>query len=327
MFKKVISILSVLVFVSGTSLLAQQAAGSAPTEAAGTSKTKKATNVSGSLKELQATETIQDEGIEQTTENFKEFASLVEKARIDRETKWKERNVDPNNFENTFRKIQFAPRNSYVRYVEDLEKDVTIEGKTVKGNILLEGFGEVADVTKEIQNAVKISTSQGNSSAKTIAFNQGRVGIEIMQYDFIKERTKENESVAVGSQRKSVALLYKKSGDNLTLDMVVTRIVNDHLREGTKEIQLIIDPTPLDPGLDDLIIIDRYNQKPAKATILGTVLNSANSPYRLKFKQSFYQQHLANFYRMYRLVLGFSSEDDSEYQHGVITDLKRSLQY
>ena len=293
--------------------------------------------------ELQVTEKIQEANIQTANNRFATLWWLVDMARADRKVAAKELK-DPLNFENTYRLLKFTPRNTYVRYVTDIQElDPDPKTKKIKGSFVLSGFGAakldsdaqppdpenpkrplglLAQQKKKVDEATK-----NGVKAVDIQFNQGRIGIELTQFEFIYE-TDEESRATVGSRRKSVALFYKKGGDGkMTLDLVVTRIVQDHLRNGVKFIQLVLDPTPLTPEMDDVIIYDRYNQKPTDITVLGMMSNTPNNPHRLHFKQKFYVKLTDHFYRLYRMLAGYAKRDGNDYNQKVLEKLEKTLEY
>lgn len=276
--------------------------------------------------ELQKTERIQDKNIISSNQMLAGFGHLVEQARTDRLVKWQEVNVDAMSFENTFRLLKFTPRNTYIRYVEDIEDLKKDKDGKIKGNFILAGFGDMQEIQQEMEKEVKLAKNIG-VDAKAIQFNRGRVGIELIQFDFIYAEDRDARR-AVGSKRKGLSLYFTKGKDGaMNLDMVVIRVIDDHMRNGLRNLQVIIDPTPLDDQLDDILIFDRYNQKPTKVTVLGMMKNTPTSSHRLEFKQKFYQKLLTHFYRLYRMVDAYSTTGAEGYNESVLKKLEDSLTY
>lgn len=277
--------------------------------------------------DLQVTESVQDQEVIERLKGLAAYGHLVDMARVDRKTKWQEDYVDPQKFENTFRLLKFTPRNVYVRYVEDIEDlKKTADGK-IKGNFILAGMG-AADELHQLLESKIADAKTSNVKAEKISYGQGRTGIELTQFDFIYEADEEKNK-AVGSLRKSLALYFTGGGKGAepVLNMVVLTTVYDHLANGVTFKQVVVDPTPLDTNLDDIIIYDRYNQKPTAITVLGTMSNTPNDPHRVRFKKKFYTKVLSHFYRLYRMVDSYARRDGNEYNREVIEKLEDTLEY
>ena len=277
--------------------------------------------------DLQVTEAGSDAEVLERMKGLSEYWHLVDMARVDRKTKWQEDYVDPQKFENTFRLLKFTPRNMYVRYVEDVEDLKKGADGKIKGNFLLAGLGPADDLSAQLEQ--KINDAKGRKiTAEKIAYGQGRTGIELTLFDFIYADGPDGRK-AVGSLRKSLTLLFTggaKGGDP-ALNMVVSTTIYDHLADGVTFKQVVVDPTPLDKNLDDIIIYDRYNQKPTTITVLGMMSNTPNDPHRVRFKRKFYAKYLSDFYRLYRLVDSYSKRDGGEYNREVIEKLEDNLGY
>ena len=291
--------------------------------------------------DLQKTEKIQDDNIIIANSRLQKFWYLVDMAKYDRQRLAAEYS-EPLEFKNTFRQVKYTPRNTYIRYVQDVEntekkKIKQADGKEIEkdvtSNYILAGFGDPKELkellTKKVAAAKDVSKI---STAKEVNFEGKRIGIELTQFEFIYSDDEERRK-AVGSRRKSVALYFVPNpegekdplhGEKLKLDMVVTKIVEDHLIHGVRYLQLIIDPTPNDAQLDDVIIYDRYNQKPTSISILGMMSNTPNHPHRLQFKQKFYIKHLNHFFRLYRLLEGYATRDGNNYNRELLEKVIKS---
>ena len=297
--------------------------------------------------DLRTTERVQERNILLATERFNKYWYLVDMARVDRkvaaaEAAEKAKGIPPK-FENTFRLVKYTPRNVYIRYIRDIEnlkKDGSGKVEDGGGNMLLYSYGDPENIKKLY--AKKLADAQrAKVEAKELTWN-GRCGIELTQFEFI-HRIQEQRRVAVGSRRKSLALFWKCTAENdkITLtgekdkdgkdvykvDLVVANVIHDHLANGVRHVQTVIDPTPLTESMDDVVILDRYNQKPTDITILGMMSNTPNSPHRLRFKQKFYIKLLDNFYRLYRMVDGYAKRDGDSYNKEVLEKLERGMQY
>lgn len=268
--------------------------------------------------DLQTTEDIQDKNIMNVFNRLATFGHLVEMARQDRLNKFREENVDRLNFSFTHRELKYTPYNTYVRFVHNGDK------------FSLVGLGETEKLMAQINEKVAVAKAVGVKSAD-IRFPD-LDGIELTRFAFLYEII-DQERRAIGSRRKSISL-YFQPGDvgpdqerNFTLEMAVTRIVDDSFQEGRRYVQLIIDPSPTDENSDDIVVVHRYNQKPAVVTVLGTMQNTSNYPHRVEFKQKFYVKILDNFFRLFRMVDGYSRKDGDDFNDGLLKHLERGNEY
>lgn len=268
--------------------------------------------------DLQTTESILDRNVTEAYKRLALFGPLVNMAKEDRDKYFKERQ-DPLDFRHTLKNIVYTPRNTYVRYVK--------EG----ADFLLVGLGDTA----ETQAKISEKTAEANNAGvqvPALAF-QDREGIELTQFEFIYA---EDEPIreAIGSRRKSVSLFYKRTGQgnvdteqDFTLDLVVTRIVHDNFKKGVKDIEVVIDPSPMTEAMDDIIILHRYNQKPSQAIVVGTMPNTPNFPQRNQFKQKFYTKLLDHYNILYRLLDGYAKKDGNSHNDTVLELLRKSTEY
>lgn len=294
--------------------------------------------------DLQFTEEIQDRNIQEAHKRFYEFGHLVALAQNDRVTLAKDMEFPPKyDFKTMFRWLQFTPRNTYVRYIEDIDQPMKKDdkGKATGGNLFLQAFGDPEEVKAMLKE--RIDEAKGvKVDAKELTWN-GRKGIELTQFEFIYDAD-EPERKPVGSLRKTMAILYKQGADGkfeldkdkpadeegrpvYRVDMVVLSVVSDNTKEGVKHVQVIIDPDPNTPNMDDVVIFDRYNQKPLQVTILGMMWNTPNYPHRVRFKQKFYVKALDHFFRLYRMVSNYARRDGNDYNERVIEKVEDGLTY
>lgn len=268
--------------------------------------------------DLQANEDIQDKNIANAYARLTTFGPLVPLAQEDRMAFFKERQ-DPNDFRNALRNIVYTPRNTYVRYVKD------------NADLLLVGFGTPAETEAKIKEKVQEAVSAGvQVTAPTF---QGREGIELTQFEFIFQENEPGRE-ATGSKRKTLSLFYKRAGQggvdtekDFVLDFVVARIVEDDLRKGIRDVELVIDPTPGTENMDDVIILHRHNEMPSQAMVLGAMANTPNFPLRNQFKQKFYGHLMDQYNILYRLVDGYARRDSNSYQESVLERLRKSTEY
>lgn len=273
--------------------------------------------------DLQRTELAQERNIADAYKRLSEMGFLVSMSQQDRATAQKE--AEPGgelNFRNTFRFIKYTPRNTYIRYVKE------------DPQFLLNTFGTVEEVRALVAEQVRKAQSRG-VKATELQF-QTRDGIELTQFDFIYSNDPDARR-AVGSRRKTLTLFFTQTNQQadteqkLQLSLVVGRVVEDNFREGVRNVQLIIDMTPsgdpADTNMDDVIIIDRYNQKPTNAAILGMMSNTANFPHRVRFKQRYYIKMLDHFHRLYAMVANYATKDDNDYNEEVIEKVEQSMDY
>lgn len=272
--------------------------------------------------DLQNTEARQEKNIQDAYQRLRSMGFLVKMTNQDRELKAKE-DEEPLNFDYTYRYVKFTPHNTYIRYV------------AAEQQFLLNTFGAQEAVKKLIDDRVakaKEIKAWGEGSQE-VAFSAEKKGVELTQFEFIYNDDEEGVRKAIGSRRKSVSLFFDQAGTDipqgteLTLNMVVTRIVEDNFRHGIRDTQLIIDPSPNTPLMDDVIILHRYNEKPTSITVLGMMSNTSTNPHRTRFKQKFYIKLLDHFFRLYRMVANYASKDDNDYNESVLEQLEHSMNY
>ena len=260
---------------------------------------------------LQKTEENLDTNIQNAYDRIKGFGHLVPMAKEDRILKQKEE-ADPYDFKNTFRNIKYTPRNTYLRYVKE------------SAPFLLVGLGDPETLQQQIQEQAQRAQSAG-LQVQPLNFGN-RDGIELTQFGFIYSEGPERE--AIGSRRKTVTLFFSPAGgaadaeQQWKLDAVVTRLVEDDFKMGIKNVEVIYDPYPDTPNMDDVYIFHRYNQKVPNTVVLGTMHNTANFPLRNKFKQKFYVKLMDHFNMLYRLVDGYSKKDGQKYNETIIDYMK-----
>ena len=263
---------------------------------------------------LQVTEEKQEMNILHVQKRINTFGRLVALAREDREMMF-QRLENPNDFRHTMKNLEYTPRNTYIRYVKESPDFVFV------------GMGK----TDEVMGSIRELTQRGNAggiNVPELAFQQ-RDGIELTQFEFLKDE----KNQAVGSRRKSLTMFFTQTNtqadtaQNLELSMTVTRIVNDQQKDGVKTVEIVIDPTPLDQQMDDVIVIRRYNYKVPQVTILGMMSNTPNFPHRTRFKKKYQNKLLEHFYRLYMLVDGYANKDQNDYNENLIEELESSLEY
>lgn len=268
--------------------------------------------------DMQVTEGIADKNIVEAYKRLAAFGPLVNLAHDDREKYFKERQ-EPTDFRHTLRNIVYTPRNTYVRYVKESPE------------FLLVGLGDPAETQAKITEKVTEASNAGVQVAAP-AF-QGREGIELTQFEFVYSEDQSGRE-AVGSRRKSVSLFYKRAAQgavdteqDYTLDLVVTRIVEDDYKKGVKDVEVVIDATPGTENMDDVIVVHRYNQKPSQTIVIGAMPNTPIFPQRLAFKQKFYVRLLDHYNILYRLVDGYAKRDGNSFQDAVLERLRASTEY
>ncbi|MCB1172052.1 MAG: hypothetical protein KDK39_00730, partial [Leptospiraceae bacterium] len=213
---------------------------------------------------LQVTELKQEENIKQAYDNLGKLGWLVEMAKTDRKTKLEQEFDEKGrlDFKKTFRFIEYTPRNTYVRYVKETDKQ--------SGDNILIGLGTLDEVNALIKDKNTKASAVGVKT-KDISF-QNREGIELTHFDFIYGADPDQRR-AVGSRRKSLALYFDKKGsdpndvNSWQLTMVVSKTVRDNFRKGIRDVELIVDSSPQDSTMDDVIILHRYNEKPTNAIV------------------------------------------------------------
>jgi hypothetical protein len=268
--------------------------------------------------DLQQTEAILDKNIQDAYKRISIFGPLVNLAKNDRSKYFKQKE-DPFNFEHGLKNIVYTPRNTYIRYVKESPE------------FLLVGFGTTQEVLAKIKERIDYVNNQG-VKVPQLGF-QNRDGIELTQFEFVYAEDTPTREV-VGSRRKSLTLFYDRvnqstidTPQDFKLTMVVSRIINHHIRDGVKDVELIVDPDPNTENMDDVIILHRYNEKPTQVIVLGSMHNTPNYPHRVVFKRDFYLQLLDHFNSLYRMVDGYAKKDSNEYNQKVLQLLKKEMEY
>lgn len=268
--------------------------------------------------DLQQTEAILDKNIQDAYKRISIFGPLVNLAKNDRSKYFKQKE-DPFNFEYGLKNIVYTPRNTYIRYVKESPE------------FLLVGFGTTQEVLAKIKERIDYVNGQG-VKVPQLGF-QNRDGIELTQFEFVYAEDTPSREV-VGSRRKSLTLFYDRvnqstidTPQDFKLTMVVSRIINHHIRDGVKDVELIVDPDPNTENMDDVIILHRYNEKPTQVIVLGSMHNTPNNPHRVVFKRDFYLQLLDHFNSLYRMVDGYAKKDSNEYNQKVLQLLKKEMEY
>jgi len=243
---------------------------------------------------------------------------LVNLAKNDRSKYFKQKE-EPFNFEHGLKNIVYTPRNTYIRYVKESPE------------FLLVGFGTTQEVLAKIKERIDYVNNQG-VKVPQLGF-QNRDGIELTQFEFVYADDTPTREV-VGSRRKSLTLFYDRvnqstidTPQDFKLTMVVSRIINHHIRDGVKDVELIVDPDPNTENMDDVIILHRYNEKPTQVIVLGSMHNTPNYPHRVVFKRDFYLQLLDHFNSLYRMIDGYAKKDSNEYNQKVLQLLKKEMEY
>ena len=268
--------------------------------------------------DLQQTEAILDKNIQDAYKRISIFGPLVNLAKNDRSKYFKQKE-EPFNFEHGLKNIVYTPRNTYIRYVKESPE------------FLLVGFGTTQEVLAKIKERIDYVNNQG-VKVPQLGF-QNRDGIELTQFEFVYADDTPTREV-VGSRRKSLTLFYDRvnqstidTPQDFKLTMVVSRIINHHIRDGVKDVELIVDPDPNTENMDDVIILHRYNEKPTQVIVLGSMHNTPNYPHRVVFKRDFYLQLLDHFNSLYRMIDGYAKKDSNEYNQKVLQLLKKEMEY
>jgi len=268
---------------------------------------------------LQVAEARQEANIQDVMKRLSDFQHLVEMAREDRITNFN-KIKEPNNFQHTLKNITFTPRNTYVRYVREDAENIFV------------GIGDKDQMLAQANEKIALA-NQHKIALKNLEFKQ-RDGIELTQFEFMRETVGTQCCVAVGSRRKSISLYYRQAANQqpeaqqeLTLDMVIIRVVEDHQRNGVKNVEVIIDPTPLDEDMNDIMVFQRYNVHVPQISVLGAMSNTTNYPHRYRFKKKFYNRLNEHFYRLMMLVDNYASKGDNDYNEKLIEEVEKTLEY
>lgn len=268
--------------------------------------------------DLQQTEAILDKNILDAYNRLSIFGPLVNLAKNDREKYFKQKE-NPLDFNYSLKNIVYTPRNTYIRYVKESPE------------FLLVGFDTTQEILAKIKERIDYVSGQG-VKVPQLQF-KSRDGIELTQFEFIYSEDSPSREV-VGSRRKSLTLFYERinqgtidTPQDFKLTMVISRVVRHHIKDGIKDVELVIDADPNSENMDDVIILHRYNEKPTNVIVLGSMHNTPNFPHRVEFKRDFYLQLLDHFNSLYRMVDGFAKKDGNQYNQKVIDLLKKAMEY
>lgn len=268
--------------------------------------------------DLQNTEIQLDKNIQDAYKRLSIFGPLVRLAKEDRSKYFKQKE-EPLDFKHSLKNIIYTPRNTYIRYIKE------------SPDFILVGFDTPQEILAKIKEKVDYVNGQG-VKVNQLQFKE-REGIELTQFEFIYSEDNPQRE-AVGSKRKALSLFFERinqgtidTPQDFKLTMVVSRITNDHIKDGVKDVELVIDQDPESENMDDVIIIHRYNQKPTNVIVLGAMHNTPNFPHRVQFKRDFYLLLLDHFNILYKMVDGYSKKDGNKYNEKVIDLLKNSMTY
>ena len=257
---------------------------------------------------LHFTEKRLGQNIKEAYESLSKFAYLIKLAKEDR-LRAIQAEKEPHNFRHDFKALKYVPWRNNIRYVKEGDK------------FILNSFGKVNEI-KELINERVTQARANNILIDKINF-QAREGIEFSQFSFIYAKDSD-KTRAVGAQRKWLSLYFNP---NKTLALSTLQVEYNNLRRGVKEIELIIDPSPTDNNLDDLVIVHRYNQGPAKVYLVGMMYNNKSFNNRNNFKIK-YNNYLRNkFLQMFQRVAKYNNYNSHEGHKKHFERLERGLEY
>ncbi len=266
---------------------------------------------------LQFGEKILDKNIQEAYEYLKSLGYLSALAKSDRALAIKAEK-EPYNFRYDQRALKYVPWRNSVRYVK--ESDL----------FLLNTFGSTEETLALIQEQVTKARLQKIDIPN---FQLGsRDGVEISVFGFLYVKDKD-KTRSIGSIRRTLRMFYVPTGrlpngeQDYDLGLVSLRIVYDNFRQGNKDVEVIIDPSPNDEQMDDLIILHRYNQAPSDVYLLGLMHNTKTFSHRYDFKRKYYSYFRDQFLQLLQRVTKYNTFSTNASHEEQVKRLDRGLRY
>ena len=211
-----------------------------------------------------------DRNIQEAYGQLAQFGFLVELAKRDRAIAILAEK-EPHDFRHDKRDLKFVPWRNNIRYVKEGEQ------------FLLNSFGKLSEVKELIKKKVELA-AKNNVTVPNPNIG-GREGVEVSQFGFVYAKDPD-KTRAIGSQRKWIGLYFAQPGQN-ELSFASLRVEYHNFRSGVKEIELIIDPSPIDDQMEDIVIVHRYNQTAPKVYLLALMHNNKSFAHRNEFKKKY----------------------------------------
>ena len=261
-------------------------------------------------KSLQIAGKTWDKKIQEVYKKLEHFGFLVALAKDDRK-KAILGEKEPLDFRHDRRHLKFVPWRNSIRYVKEGE------------DFLLNSFGDIEEVKALIAKKIQLAAQNNMTVPKPNIGN--REGFELSQFGFIYVKDPD-KTRAIGTQRRRLTLYF--SGPNQQLAAATMRIEYHNFREDVKEIELIIDPTPIDKQMEDIVILHRHNKKEAKVDLLALMHNSKAFANRNKFKSKYHNYLRVHFFQSIQRIATYNVLNPQKFnQKAFERRLERGLAY
>ena len=260
---------------------------------------------------LQQTGKGWDKSIQEVFSQLAQFGFLVELAKNDRATAILAEK-EPYNFRYDKRHLKFVPWRSNIRYVKEGD------------SLLLNSFGKISEVKELINKKIQLATAQNNVKVANPSIGN-RDGVEISQFGFVYAKGPDKTRV-IGTQRKWISLYFAQPA-RAELSLATIRIEYHDFREGVKEVELIIDPSPTDKQMEDIVIIHRYNQTVPEVYLLALMSNDKSFAHRNQFKKKYHGYLRSHFLQSLRRMAAYNTLTTHGAHEKEVKRLERGLEY
>ena len=262
-------------------------------------------------------ESIQDKNIQQAFTYLGSLGYMTELAKFDRNLAVRAEK-EPHNFRTDLRRLKYVPWRNTLRYVKESEQFV------------LNSFGDLEEVKALIQS--KLALARGHKIDLPEFGYGARDGVELTWYGFLYEKGPTKRR-AIGSQSKSLTLYFipsdknKFNQQNYKLERATLKIIHNNMLQDSKQVEFIIDPTPLDDKLDDILIVTRYNYAPPEIYVLGMMHNNKGFSHRLEFKKKYHNYLRNQFLQMFQRIAKYNKFTENVRHEKHLQRLQRGLEF
>ncbi len=250
------------------------------------------------FKSLYYSEKIWEKNIKSAYDTLGSFGHLVKLAKNDRALSVLSEK-EPLNFNHDKVALRYVPWRSSIRYVKEGER------------LILNTFGKLEEVKTLIKSKIDLAKmNKINASDLNIG---NRDGIELSRFGFI--RVKDPDKIrAIGSQRDWLSLFFAPQGNDKKglIALATLRTEYNNLRAGVKDVQIIIDPSPMDDNFDDIVIISRYNQDTPSVSLVGLMRNDKSFSHRNEFKRRYHKFLRHEFVQIVKRISKYNSITSNE---------------
>ena len=249
-----------------------------------------------------------DKNVQEAFGQLARFGFLIELAKKDRATAILAEK-EPHNFRHDKRELKLVPWRNSIRYIKEGDQ------------FILNSFGKIEEIKGLVSKKIQLA-AQNNVQVPNLTIG-AREGVEISQFGFIYANDPD-KTRAVGSQRKWMSLYYNNPNE---LAAVVLRVEYHNFRAGVKETELVIDPSPVDDQMDDIIILHRYNQVEPKVYLVALMHNDKAYNNRNKFKSKYHGYVRGHFLQMIERISNYNILNPTKAHEKEVDRLERGLSY